>query len=50
MLQDQLHYERQQAEALERMARFLALIYIPALDTPSAADAPHNDVSLYNHL
>ena len=33
------------------MARFLALVYIPAwLKAPAAADAPHNDVMLWNQL
>ena len=45
-----MRYEGQQTEALERMARFLTLIYVPAwLNAPSAADAPH-DASLSDHL
>lgn len=47
----QLQKDQELNPALERMARFLALLYVPAwLKAPVASDAPHNDAMLWNQL
>lgn len=51
LLQDQLAYDPAFSSALERMAKFLALVYVPAwLSAPLTTDAPYNDASLLNQL
>ena len=48
----QLKYSLEETEELQRICRFISLLYVPAswLTAPLAAEAAYNDLRLYQNL